>query len=257
MRSNGGLIGAKKTVSPTSASGIWAIRDAQREKGAGNWSAPTTRRGLILELDAGNSSSYPGSGSTWYDISGNGLNATFVNGTPSFSSSNGGKLQFAADTTYAQVTTSSLFAVGTGDYSVDMWVLLPNSSAVYNHYFGMPDQASNRIWKSADDANNTIYFYDGSNSLLYGTTNFNVPPGTWRHIGITRTSGVFKGYTNGVERGSVSSSHTLSSNSVRVRPFINLEYEVTHITSCRFYNVGLTAAEMMHNYSVHATRHGL
>ena len=257
MRSNGGFIGAKKTVSPSSASGIWAIRDVQRELGAGNWPIPTTRRGLVLELDAGNLSSYPGSGSTWYDISGNGLHASFVNGTPSFSSSNGGKLQFAADTTYAQVATSSLFAVGTGDYSVDMWVLLPNSSAVYNHYFGMPDQASNRIWKSADDANNAIYFYDGSNSLLNGTTNFNVPPGTWRHIGITRTSGVFKGYTNGVERGSVSSSHTLPSNSVRVRPFYNTEYEVTHITSCRFYNVGLTAGEMMHNYSIHATKHGL
>lgn len=257
MRSNGGFIGAKKAVSASAASGIWALRDAQRELGAGNWPTPTTRRGLVLELDAGNLSSYPGSGSTWYDLSGNGLHASFVNGTPSFSSSNGGKLQFAADTTYAQVATSSLFAVGTGDYSVDMWVLLPNSSAVYNHYFGMPDQASGRILKSADDTNNTIYFYDGSNALLNGTTNFNVPPGTWRHIGITRTSGVFKGYTNGVERGSVSSSHTLSSNSVRVRPFFNTEYEVTHITSCRFYNVGLTAAEMLNNYSVYATKHGL
>ena len=256
MRSNGGIIGGKKTVSTSAASGIWAIRDQQREKGASNWVLPTTRRGLVLELDAGNSSSYPGSGSTWYDLSGNGLHATFVNNTPSFSSSNGGKLQFAADTTYAQVATSSLFAVGTGDYSVDMWVFLPNSSGVYNHYFGMPDQASNRVWKSADDANNIIYFFDG-NSLLYGSTNYDVPPGTWRHIGITRTSGVLKGYTNGVERGSVSSSHTLSSNSVRVRPFINTEYEVTHITSCRFYNVGLTAGEMLNNYSVYTTKHGL
>lgn len=37
MRSNGGIIGGKKTVSGGSASGIWAIRDAQREQGAGNW----------------------------------------------------------------------------------------------------------------------------------------------------------------------------------------------------------------------------
>jgi len=37
MRSNGGIIGAKKTVAPGSASGIWAIRDAQREHGALNW----------------------------------------------------------------------------------------------------------------------------------------------------------------------------------------------------------------------------
>ena len=39
MRSNGGIIGAKKTVSTSSASGIWAIRDAQRETGANNWPA--------------------------------------------------------------------------------------------------------------------------------------------------------------------------------------------------------------------------
>ena len=37
MRSNGGLSGAKKTVSNSAASGIWSIRDVQREKGAGNW----------------------------------------------------------------------------------------------------------------------------------------------------------------------------------------------------------------------------
>lgn len=37
MRSNGGLIGGKKTVSTSAASGIWAIRDVQREKGASNW----------------------------------------------------------------------------------------------------------------------------------------------------------------------------------------------------------------------------
>jgi len=37
VRSNGGIIGAKKTVSTSAASGIWAIRDAQRETGANNW----------------------------------------------------------------------------------------------------------------------------------------------------------------------------------------------------------------------------
>jgi len=41
VRSNGGIIGAKKTVSTSAASGIWAIRDAQREHGANNWFAPT------------------------------------------------------------------------------------------------------------------------------------------------------------------------------------------------------------------------
>ena len=40
MRSNGGIIGGKKTVSTSAASGIWALRDAQRERGGSNW--PTT-----------------------------------------------------------------------------------------------------------------------------------------------------------------------------------------------------------------------
>ena len=37
MRSNGIIIGPKRTVSVSSAPGIWAIRDAQRERGANNW----------------------------------------------------------------------------------------------------------------------------------------------------------------------------------------------------------------------------
>jgi hypothetical protein len=37
VRSNGGIIGAKKTVNTSAASGIWAIRDQQRERGASNW----------------------------------------------------------------------------------------------------------------------------------------------------------------------------------------------------------------------------
>ena len=35
--------------------------------------------GLVLALDAGNTKSYPGSGTTWTDLSGNGLNATIAN----------------------------------------------------------------------------------------------------------------------------------------------------------------------------------
>lgn len=39
-----------------------------------------TTSGLIMHLDAANSSSYPGSGTTWTDLSGNGNNATINSG---------------------------------------------------------------------------------------------------------------------------------------------------------------------------------
>jgi hypothetical protein len=42
--------------------------------------------GLILNLDAGNTSSYPGSGTTWADLSGTSHNFSFSAGAPSFTS---------------------------------------------------------------------------------------------------------------------------------------------------------------------------
>lgn len=49
--------------------------------------------GLVLCLDAGNTKSYPGSGTTWIDLSGNGNNGTLTNG-PTFDSGNGGSIVF-------------------------------------------------------------------------------------------------------------------------------------------------------------------
>ena len=40
--------------------------------------------GLVLALDAGNVKSYPGSGTTWYDKSGNSNDGTLING-PTYS----------------------------------------------------------------------------------------------------------------------------------------------------------------------------
>ena len=49
--------------------------------------------GLVLCLDAGNRRSYPGSGTTWFDLSSGGNNVTLVNGI-TFSNSNNGVLVF-------------------------------------------------------------------------------------------------------------------------------------------------------------------
>ena len=49
--------------------------------------------GLILNLDVGISTSYVGTGVTWYDLSGSGNNGTLVNGV-GYTSSNGGSLAF-------------------------------------------------------------------------------------------------------------------------------------------------------------------
>ena len=49
--------------------------------------------GLFLYVDAANTNSYPGTGTTWFDISGNNRNGTLTNG-PVYSTSNGGIFTF-------------------------------------------------------------------------------------------------------------------------------------------------------------------
>jgi hypothetical protein len=63
--------------------------------------------GLVLNLDAGVSSSYPGSGTTWTDLSGNGNTGTLTNG-PTYNSANGGSLVFDGVDDYVNVGTPSI-----------------------------------------------------------------------------------------------------------------------------------------------------
>ncbi len=63
--------------------------------------------GLVLSWDAADPNSYPGSGTTIYDTSGNGNNGTLVNGV-SFSSNNGGTLVTDGVDDYIYSTTPNL-----------------------------------------------------------------------------------------------------------------------------------------------------
>lgn len=65
--------------------------------------------GLILYLDAGNQASYPGSGTTWNDLSGNSRNASLVNG-PTFSSDALGSVVFDGVNDYG--TASGISTAG-------------------------------------------------------------------------------------------------------------------------------------------------
>jgi len=60
-----------------------------------------TTNGLVLCLDASDRNSYPGTGTTWYDVSGNGYNATLTNG-PTWSST--GYFIFDGSNDYADIS---------------------------------------------------------------------------------------------------------------------------------------------------------
>lgn len=63
--------------------------------------------GLVLSLDAGSKKSYPGSGTTWSDLSGNGNDGTLTNG-PTFASGNGGSIDFDGSNDYATISNTNI-----------------------------------------------------------------------------------------------------------------------------------------------------
>ena len=89
------------------------------------------RDNLILYVDAGNSKSYPGSGTTWTDISVRGINAT-IDGS-SYNSGNGGYFDFDGTNDNVKVpltgeVNDALFS-GSNNFTIDFWFKADNLPA--------------------------------------------------------------------------------------------------------------------------------
>jgi hypothetical protein len=82
--------------------------------------------GLVLCLDAGNRRSYPGSGTTWFDISGRGNHFTLVN-SPTFSSEN----RFVFNGINQNAVSSTTVAMDSNNITVQ-FLFKPNSYSTYN-----------------------------------------------------------------------------------------------------------------------------
>lgn len=82
--------------------------------------------GLVLALDAGDRNSYPGTGTLWKDLSGNGYHGTLTNG-PTFNSSNGGSIVFDGIDDYVECP----LAWAPTSFSV-YWFMNPTTRYNYN-----------------------------------------------------------------------------------------------------------------------------
>jgi len=82
--------------------------------------------GLVLNLDASNSASYSGTGTTWTDLSGSGNNGTIISGT-TYSNINGGTMVFSGALNNRVQTN---FAPTFTDFTVCVW-FKDNGSSQY------------------------------------------------------------------------------------------------------------------------------
>ena len=91
----------------------------------GKVSGSIVTNGLVLNLDASNSSSYSGTGTTWTDLSVSSNNGTLTNGA-TFNSANGGAMVFDGIDDRVQTNYNPTFT----DFTVCVWYK-DNGSSIY------------------------------------------------------------------------------------------------------------------------------
>jgi hypothetical protein len=197
--------------------------------------------GLVLDVDAAKMSSYPQTGTTWYDLSGNQNSSTLTNG-PTFDSN--GWLVFDGVDDYSR--GSGLLGQ---DCTVELWI----SSSNYNGKIP--------ISIDSDSYGSGPNIYCTSNIIAWNTgdggsnafSNSSYPNAQWHHIVVTNDYNVTaKLYIDGKLIGTANSLNATTSTANRIwiaRFHGDNNYTIAaRIKSARIYNASLTEAQVKQNY---------
>lgn len=228
--------------------------------------------GLTMYLDASNRKSYPGSGTAWYDLSGNSNVGTLTN-SPTFTMTRLGEINFDGTDDYVSVANNSsiLMSSTTEQYTAE--VVFRSQSSSSKGACALFDQYRHYFYYSY--SNNTSYFqyitsaYNGSN---YPTSTLTLsglnPKGSWNHVVFTYTkigsNATLTGYVNGNYSGAVTGLALGTYPNLSVAMIGNsyhagLNYYAFDgsIAVVKTYSRALTDSEVSQNFSAVSGRFGL
>jgi hypothetical protein len=225
--------------------------------------------GLILALDAADKNSYPGSGTTWYDLSGNNLHMSLING-PTYSN---GALIFDGADDYAERTGVGL---AYPSFTVDTFVQPYSNPGNYRAFFSST-LASNSDYEYGINWDMGPYSsanFDAINlevSRAYGgfydrdVMTSSIPFNKWTHLAVVidATGDTYKQYVNGQQEYSGVYNGT-TTNFDRIRVGARYYAGGTQgsnfpgaISKTSLYNRALSPTEVQQNYNAFRARFGL
>jgi hypothetical protein len=220
--------------------------------------------GLVLFLDAADKNSYPGSGTTWTDLSSSGNDATLVN-SPTFNSDNCGSIVFDGVDQYA---TFSRITMAKESATIMGWCYVDD--------FTTGRSNAGRIFVKDSSASymKMIVFFDGE----YGfETNTNSDPfelsgamggpiadsgittGTFFHFALVFDSSTSHGYVNGdlTDSTGIADSMNLDRIGEESSSSSYPAYMKGKIFNIMIYDTVLSAKEISQNFNAHRSRFGM
>lgn len=215
--------------------------------------------GLLLSLDAGNTKSYPGSGTTWTDLSGNGNTGTFTTGV-TYAAVNGGAFNFdGGDASHIQIVNTTGQLDFPGDFTVALWIYPTQYHRTYQTMIDTyPGGATNGwIFTTMYGGSQVISWYtEGSSWQPSGTA---VTLNAWNYVVASRIGTTVKLYKNETQIHSHSDSSNIRGGVGRIGRGLddgnNYGNVFGKISNVQIYKgKGLTAAEVSQNYNALLSR---
>jgi hypothetical protein len=222
---------------------------------------PPISDALVLNLDAGSRASYVGVGTTWYDLSGNNLNGTLVNG-PTFAGTGiSSSLVFDRTNDHILIADNSLL----NTFSAMTLEVIVKYTTTNDQIFAQ------KVNYSAGGGYTLELFSSGIAAFCYGsggTSYLNVavssyPANNIYHMLFTLSGNTQTLYINGVSvatnsGGSIPSlSGTVMKIGDRTGSYATSSYFGGNVYLTKFYNRALTAAEVLQNFNAYRTRYGI
>ena len=207
--------------------------------------------GLVLLLDAGNPVSYPGSGTTWSDLSGNGNTGTLVNGV-GYNSGNGGSLSFDGVDDYAISTQSFTFS-SNNPLTISVWVKI-NSLTLDGAYYRRILTFTNNCGILINST--SVGWYTAGADLITPVT---ISSGLWYKVDCIYTGTQYQTYLNGVLANSFTSTFPATSSQLWIGRFhsSNAGRFNGNIAQVSIYNRALSAQEILQNFNATRSRYGI
>mgnify|MGYP003659805547 CR=1 FL=1 len=209
--------------------------------------------GLVLDLDAANPKSYPGSGTTWNDLSGNRNTGTL--GSQTYNSANG-TLTFSG-TQRADTTTT--FTITEGTFLA--WI---KRNGAQTDYTGILfSRAGAATGMDFTTSHNLGYHWNDTFSTYAWISGLIIPDSVWCMVAITVNSTTGTAYLC-QSSGITTAVNTVAHSSVSVFK-LTVGQDTASSSRCfigdigpvMFYNRALTANEITQNFNAHRGRYGL
>jgi len=241
---------------------------------------PVYNNGLVLNLDAGNANSYPGTGTTWFDLA-SGNNGTLVNG-PTYDTANGGSIVFDGVNDHV-ITNDTSFRFG-NKFSISLWFYWDGLNKTNNSLFSKRMGSAGNYNQYAMGISNGDTQYGGTGKVLFfyarvdGSTGGNdpfdvsitytLPTAGFYNACIVMDTNSQKLYVNGILVGSNSKNLSGKTYNIAGRELILgaargenatdvIAYASTKIHRFSVYSYSLTDTEVISNFNSTRGRFGL